>query len=317
MANNNIQVFQEWGNNFTKIKEFAVKEGQYLKKTYKIYNNYIRQYNEYLEDNSCINNMDSVLTFFNEFKKKTDSANSHQLCKSGLKAGLLNIPEIKNDLRLRMIVNFAFKEELKASKPKEQIDRDSILTKEELNSIFKSTTPRVSALLQFCYSTGCRISEALNAKVKSVEKNGVVKIKIIGTKNKREHILVCDPKVFTLVEKVYQGKKYIFETESGKQIYAQNIYKSCTRKFIKDIIAKSRGITDTNDINKIKFTPHLLRHCRATHLLESGWDAKAVQTFLNHQDVSITLRLYAHTQIDSGKLQQQDEDSGVFDISQE
>jgi len=171
--------------------------------------------------------------------------------------------------------------------PKKQNKLPSVLTKEEVKKLFDSAKVKKSKLiLQGLYSTGMRVSELVNLKVKDIDfqnSEGIVKA---GKGNKDRNIFFS--KDFLEKTKKYIEKRekkgiksdYLFSNKSGKQLTPRNIQK---------IVKKAAFLAG---IQK-KVTPHTLRHSFATHLLEDGTDIRKIQVLLGHESLNTTM-LYTH-----------------------
>ena len=84
------------------------------------------------------------------------------------------------------------------------------------------------------------------------------------------------------------GDDYLLVNYMGKKL---------TRDGVRKIIQKTAKLAG---IQK-DISPHTLRHCFATHLLERGADLRSLQEMLGHADISTT-QIYTH--VDSKRLKE-------------
>ncbi len=75
----------------------------------------------------------------------------------------------------------------------------------------------------------------------------------------------------------YKPGYWLFEGQDRKHKYSSSSLQKVVKKAVKDA-----GITK-------KVTPHTLRHCFATHLMDSGAGIRYIQELLGHKDIKTTL----------------------------
>ncbi len=169
-----------------------------------------------------------------------------------------------------------------------------VLTKEEVIRLI--TVPDITTklgfrdrtLLEVMYGSGLRVSEVCDLSLFDIDMQGgflrikgkgdkerIVPLHMDGVKFLDEYIKSCRPRFFPKVDRVFLNR-------SGKGLTRQGIWK-IIKKY-----AKEANITKN-------ISPHTLRHCFATHLLEGGADLRSVQLLLGHSDISTT-EIYTHVQ---------------------
>ncbi len=177
--------------------------------------------------------------------------------------------------------------------PKKPHHLPTVLSFEEVDSLLeqpdlsKPAGIRDRAMLEVMYATGLRVSELLTIEKKnlSIEKK---QIRIFGKGAKERYVPISTFALEYLIkyinevrnESPYHNSKYIFINKEGKPLSRQAFW-----QIIKNYASKA-GIIEN-------VTPHTLRHCFATHLLENGADLRSVQEMLGHSDISTT-QIYTH-----------------------
>lgn len=160
-----------------------------------------------------------------------------------------------------------------------------VLSKDEVKKLIDSIKNfKHQLMVCFMYSSGLRVSELINMKVKdlNLDKNfGFVR----NGKGGKDRLITLSNNLIPAIKKVIKDEKlseadYLFKSNRGRKYSIRTLQK------IIDKSAKSCGI-------KRKIHPHTLRHSFATHLIENGYDVTNVQALLGHKSPETTL-IYTH-----------------------
>jgi site-specific recombinase XerD len=155
---------------------------------------------------------------------------------------------------------------------------------------------RDRAILEFLYSTGCRVAEASNVTLDRLDLEGG-SARVMGKGSKERVVFLAGPAKKALgaylplrSERLLRvcGAKpradYLFVNARGGRL---------TERGIEWII---QGYSDRSGSLR-HVSPHAFRHSFATHLVGRGADIRAVQELLGHASVSTT-QVYAHVDME-------------------
>ena len=161
-----------------------------------------------------------------------------------------------------------------------------VLSKEEIGKMYKEIINlRDKAIFLTLYSTGVRISELLNIRIKNINRNRM-QIFIKEGKGMKDRYVNMSHKLLIILEKYWLSQK----VKSYKYLFpGMKIDKSISARVVQKMIS---DLGNKTGILK-RVYPHLLRHSYATHLLESGVDIRRIQVLLGHSSLRTTSK-YLH-----------------------
>ena len=141
---------------------------------------------------------------------------------------------------------------------------------------------RDKLIIDLFYSTGIRRTELIHLKMLNIDLSNAT-MKVLGKRNK-ERILPLLPNIVSQIKLYLTERSYLeritdndifFITLKGVKMNDSLVYRLINSYF--------SGVSE-----KVKKSPHILRHTFATHLLNNGADLNSVKELLGHSSLAST-----------------------------
>ena len=142
---------------------------------------------------------------------------------------------------------------------------------------------RNKIIISMLYVTGLRVSELVNLKYGDINYDEGY-IRSIGKGNKEKIVYIGSLIHVILDNYSNQIRKEILKGLQSDYVFCDSEGEPLTRQTIYNVIKHAAKKADI----KLNVSPHTLRHCFATHMLENGADIRSVQEMLGHKDISTT-----------------------------
>lgn len=148
---------------------------------------------------------------------------------------------------------------------------------------------RDRAILETLYSSGVRVSELVGLDLLDADLNDGVAI--VRGKGKKERLALLGPPAAAAILLWLPERKKILE-RLGKETPAVFLNKNggrLTTRSVGRLLIRHLQAAGLDP----RTTPHTLRHCFATHMLDAGADIRGVQELLGHKSLTTT-QVYTH-----------------------
>ncbi|TGD56871.1 tyrosine-type recombinase/integrase [Flavobacterium humi] len=149
---------------------------------------------------------------------------------------------------------------------------------------------RDKLIIDLFYTTGIRRSELIGLQISNVDLSSAV-IKVIGKRNKERII----PLLPVIAEQI---KTYLLQREELEKITDAGFLflVSNGNKLSETFVYRLINDYFSNVSEKVKKSPHMLRHTFATHMLNHGADLNSIKELLGHSSLAST-QVYTHSSL--------------------
>lgn len=280
-------------NNLQAFQEYLQLEKNYSMHTVNAYVNDLLFFKEFLKTNFEQETLEDVnysmirswIVFMVDNEMSNSSVNRKIASLKAFYKFLLKIKQINSSPLLKH-------KSLKTPKilqiPFSEKELDNVLNEIKYPDGFDGVRDKL--IIDLFYTTGIRRSELIGLKIQNVN-TSTATIKVLGKRNK-ERILPILP----IISK--QINLYLSERARLEQV-KDNEYFFLMLKGVKlndSFVYRLINYYFSNVSEKVKKSPHILRHTFATHMLNNGADLNSVKELLGHSSLAST-QIYTHSSL--------------------
>lgn len=207
---------------------------------------------------------------------------------SSLKSFYKFLQKIKQIEVNPLIKHNSLKSPKKIQIPFSEKEVDNVLNNINYSDGYEGTRDKL--IIDLFYTTGIRRAELINLKLHNIDFHSNT-IKVLGKRNK-ERIIPIVPIISQQLKKYLNERaeieqikdvEYLFLMLKGVKINESFVYRLINYYF--------SGVSE-----KVKKSPHILRHTFATHMLNNGADMNSVKELLGHSSLAST-QVYTHSSL--------------------
>ena len=162
-----------------------------------------------------------------------------------------------------------------------------VLHPDELAALFQVFRRlKYRALFMTCYAAGLRINEACHLRIEDIDSKQML-LHVRHAKGGEDRITLLSPKLLEVLRAYWRAERprlWLFPGTTPAEPLSTDAARQALHQACLDA-----GLTK-------KCTPHTLRHCFATHLLDAGVDLVVLQALLGHRSIKTTSR-YTHISV--------------------
>lgn len=168
-------------------------------------------------------------------------------------------------------------------RPRQPQRLPEVLSSEEVSRLFAAVAHLKHRLVfETIYACGLRVSEAVQLKVRDVDRDRMT-VRIEQGKGRKDRYVPLSKRLLPRFEQYFataRPRHWVFEGSSPDRcLHITAVQKAYTLAKLRAGVRKHGGV-------------HALRHAYATHMIESGVDVLTVQRLLGHRSVTTTMRYF-------------------------